>query len=459
VRLREIYKSMLGPCWQNFLARFNLFTLLIINSIQGFERITFVAAALTKRDVSQGDKDICKGLLLAGFCLTAVLSPSIGSHIRVKSMAKIGSVLALLIALSLYIMSTYAPEGDEFLHGAQVLSPITGISDCLLIISVLTAFLNTSTIKGRSWNYGLFLACIAVAFELGIDHKGVFVSLGIIPTTKASSYPEICIILMFASLFSLVLISLLKFEKPELRRSRVVSGVEDPVSRWWRPLIIPEVIQSALAVIVFSIALGYLKDKLVEELELSYMWSTDRVVRLSLMTIIGFVVACPPVGWCTNYSGAPSVMAIGHFDLAGALLLLGLVVEGSQGDLNVVVFFSTIFGFCAAPSAVTSLISMQESLEYDYGRISGLATSSFYVCCWLTGILFGIVVDSTWDQSFQARAFECAGLEAILGVFTAVMISPSFSNQAVQLEDSAMKKGEHRAIKTPYVLQNDFVRI
>jgi len=448
---------MLGPYWKNILARFNLFTLLIINSIQGFERITFVAAALTKRDVSQGDKDICKGLLLAGFCLTAVMSPSIGSHIRVKTMAKIGSFLALLIALSLYIMSAYAPEGNQFLHGAQVLSPITGISDCLLIISVLTAFLNTSTIKGRSWNYGLYLSCIAVAFELGIDHKGVFVSLGIIQTTKASSYTEICIILMVGSILSLVLISLQKFEKPEQRQSRVVSGVEDPVSHWWRPLIIPAVIQSALAVIVFSITLGYLKDKLVEELELSFMWSTDRVVRLSLMAIIGFIVACRPVGWFTYYSGAPSVMAIGHFDMAGALLLLGLVVEGSQGDLNVVIFFATILGFCAAPSAVTSLISMQECLEYECGRISGLATSSFYVCCWLAGIIIGIVLDASGDQSFQARAFECAALEAILGTFTAVMVSAHFSDQAAQQDDSPIQKVEHRARKTPYVLQNDWV--
>jgi len=420
---------MLGPYWKNILARFNLFTLLIINSIQGFERITFVAAALTKRDVSQGDKDICKGLLLAGFCLTAVMSPSIGSHIRVKTMAKIGSFLALLIALSLYIMSAYAPEGNQFLHGAQ----------------------------GRSWNYGLYLSCIAVAFELGIDHKGVFVSLGIIQTTKASSYTEICIILMVGSILSLVLISLQKFEKPEQRQSRVVSGVEDPVSHWWRPLIIPAVIQSALAVIVFSITLGYLKDKLVEELELSFMWSTDRVVRLSLMAIIGFIVACRPVGWFTYYSGAPSVMAIGHFDMAGALLLLGLVVEGSQGDLNVVIFFATILGFCAAPSAVTSLISMQECLEYECGRISGLATSSFYVCCWLAGIIIGIVLDASGDQSFQARAFECAALEAILGTFTAVMVSAHFSDQAAQQDDSPIQKVEHRARKTPYVLQNDWV--
>lgn len=453
----------MGPYYRNILARFNLFTLVIINSVQGFERITFVAAALTKRNVSQEDKDICKGLLLAGFCLTAVLSPSVGAHIRVKSMAKIGSFLDLLIALSLYIMSAYAPEGNQFLHGAQVLSPLAGISDCLLTISVLTALLNTSPIKSRSWNYGLYLGCIAVAFELGIDHKGVLGSLGIIQTTKASSYPGICIILAVGSMLSLVLISLMKFEKPELRRSRVVSvikGVEDVVSYWWRPLIIPEVLLSALSVIVFATVLGYLKDQLVEELELSYMWSTDKVVRLSLMATLGFVVACPPMGLFTDQSGPLSVMAIGHFDFAGALLLLGLVLEGSQGNLNLVVFFTTILGFCAAPSAVTSLIGMQEGLEYEYGRLSGLATSSFYVCCWMTGILLSIIMSASWNQSFQDRSLECAGVEAVLGIVTAVMINPNLSIQSVQPNDSDMQPIADGPRKTPpYVLQNGWETI
>jgi len=441
---------MLGPFWQNILARINLFTLLIIISVQGFERITFVAAALTKRGVSEGEKNICKCLLIAGFCLTAALSPTIGSHIRVKTMAKIGSFLALLVALSLYIMSAYAPEGNQFLHGAQVLAPVTGISDCLLIISVLTAFLNTSTIKSRSWNYGLYFTVLAVAYQLGIDHKGVFGSLGLIQTVTTSSYPEICIVLLVGSVLSLVLISLQKFEKPELRRSRVVSGVEDLESQWWRPLITPEVIQSAVAVIVFAIVLGYLQDKLFDDLQLSYMWSTDKTIRLTLMATIGFVLACLPVGWFTDYSGTLSVMAIGHFDLAGALLMLGLVVEGSQGDLSVIVFFITILGFCAAPSAVTSLVSIQESLEYEYGRISGLATSSFYVGCWLVGIILGMILNGSWNQTFQARALECAGLETILGIFTAIMVS----NPAFPQDDSALQKAENRAKKTPYVLQN-----
>merc|ERR1719184_566693 len=131
--------------------------------------------------------------------------------------------------------------------------------------------------------------------------------------------------------------------------------------------------------------------------------------------MLGFLLTCPIVGWFGEIYGSLKVMTLGNFAVAGALLALGLVVNGAQVEMIAVAFSTAFFGICSAPSVVLGLINMQENVEVEFEGISGSATSSLYICCWLIGILFGAGLHyKLSDNSFQGMAYECSGGEACL---------------------------------------------
>jgi len=208
-------------------------------------------------------------------------------------------------------------------------------------------------------------------------------------------------------------------------------------------------------VIFFALLIGYIKSEFLYELEENYGWSTAEVMNISLSACIGLFIGCPIVGWFGEIYGSLNVMTAGNFALAGALFFLALCVNGTQGDLTTVGFLTACGGICSAPSVVTGLINMQENLEIGFEGISGSATSSLYISCWLIGILIGVGLEKQINnKSFQEMAFEGFGVETLLGLFAAVFSSLNLLKQPVMEDEFAKQLAEDRAKKIPYVMEN-----
>merc|ERR1719285_9002 len=180
-------------------------------------------------------------------------------------------------------------------------------------------------------------------------------------------------------------------------------------------------------------------------------------MNISLIAILGFLFACPLVGWFGEKYGSLKLMTAGNFALAGALLLLAIVVDGSQGDQITVGFLTTLFGVCSTPSVVTALINMHENLEVAHETITGSATASLYIFCWIIGVLLGLGLEYQIDnKSFQEMAFECSGGETVLGLFAAVLSSLDLLKQPVLQDEFAKQLAADRLKKIPYVVENNW---
>jgi len=448
---------MEGQC-QHIMPRVYMFSLVILSSIQTFERITLTEAALTYHSVSSVDVGIWNGLLFSGIGVTAIFSPWLGVHIGVKYVAMIGALIALFVAVCLCLIDSFSSNDEEFINLAQVLAPFAGISDCLLAFAVLAAFINTTPHDSRGWNFGLMFACISVAFILGIDHQGVMSSLGVLDTTDESCFTAVSFTLIAISLISLFIISRTTFEEPDSKTSCVLTGVEDKISyRWWITLTMPAVRWSCFVVSAYALMLGYIKAEFGDELKDTYGWSNDNIMNIYLIASLGFLVACPFVGWLGEIYGSLKVITVGNFALAGALLLLGSVIDGTEVDKTTVGFSTAFFGICSAPSVVVALINMQENLEVEYEGISGSATSSLYLFCWLIGMLFGVGLEyHISNENFQEMAFECSGGETFVGLFAAVFSCLNLLKQPVYQDELAKQLAVERLQKVPYVVENSW---
>jgi len=437
-----------------------MFSLVVFNSIQTFERITVTEAALTYRSVNANEIAIWKGLLFSGICVTAILCPWLGSRIGVKYVAVIGAVMASFVAFCLFLIDLFASDDQIFINLVQALAPFAGISDCMSAFAVLAAVINTTPQDSRGWNFGLMFALISVAFILGIDHEGVMSSLGVLSTTDESCFTTVCLILVAISLISLFLISRTIFEDPERKPSNII-GAEDNISyRWWITLTMPAVRWSCFVVTAYALILEYIKTEFSDELQDIYGWSTDNLMNISLITMLGFLLTCPLVGWFGEIYGSLTVMTAGNFALAGALLVLALVINGAQVGTITVAFSTLCFGICSAPSVVVSLINMQENLEVEYEGISGSAASSLYLCCWLIGLLLGAGLDYKIDNdNFQEMAYECCGGEACLGLIAAVFSGVNLLRQPVYQDEFAKQLARERLKKVPYVVESSWEAI
>jgi len=445
-----------GQCHYK-MSRISLFSLVILNSVQTFERITFTEAAFAYRSISENDMEVWRGLLFAGFGMAALLSPWLGVRVGVKSVAKIGAFIALFVALSLYLIDKFSVNDEQFINLAQALAIFVGISDCMLAFAVLTAFINTTPEDSRGWNFGLLFAFLAVTFVLGIDHEGVLSSLGVIETTNESSFSEVCFFMMGITFFALILIWNTNFKILD----PYGGGEEHWVSyRWWRTLIMPGVRWSCCVVISFALLFGYIRSGFFHVLEVKYRWDIASVMNVSLCASVGFLFACPVVGRLQETYGSLKVMTAGNFALAGSILFLALFMGWTRGEQITVGFITTCLGISSTPSVVAGLINMQENMEVGFEGISGSATSSLYISCWLLGMLFGFALEYRINnKSFKEIAYEGFGLETFLGLFAAVFSYLNLLNQPVMVDEFAKQLAADRAKKTPYVVETSWEAI
>jgi len=443
---------------QHIMSKVFLYSLVILISFQTFERITFTQAALEYRDVTKTETNVWSGLLFSAFSIIIAASPRLAWKIGVQNMAKIGASISMFVAFCYWLLEVFTASENQYIKFVQVLAPFVGISDGMLMFSALAAFINTTPPSSRGWNFGLMFVCIAIALVLGVDHQGVLSSLGSMENTDEPTFIVMCFLFMAVSLVILVLNSFVDFQgildtHGYMRDS--FGGGKSMSHRWWRSLAITGVRWGCLVVTIFAFAVTYIKTQFIAELEENYSWDMSTIMNILLFGILGFLLACPIVGYFSDKLGSLKVMSAGSYTLAVSLLALSFIVDG-EADYMTVGFVTTCFGVCSTPIVVMALISIQENLEDEYNRVSGSVTASLYLGCWMIGILFGLLLANEMaNSSFQEMAFECSIIELTIGILASVLISLGILRQPLVTPLEKQLFAERKQ-KTPYVVENSW---
>jgi len=449
---------MEGRC-QRIVSMVLLFTLVTLSSLQSFERITLIEAALRYRNVSTIDTNIWKALMFSSFTVSVAVSPWLGANIGVQSVAKIGALISVFVAFCLWLIESYAKTDQQFIKLIQALAPFSGISDSMLAFTILAAFVNTTHPRSRGWSLGLMFLFMTVGFVLGNDHEGVLSSLQITENMEKTSFTLVCFIGFVISLIYFVLISLVNFESSMTVDGNIINsdaGEEYMVYRWWRSFSQWNTRWGCFVVFIFAVTLAYIKRNFKTELEINYDWDIDKVSNILLFGLLGFLLACPVVGTFGDIVGSLKVMMIGHYALAVALLVLAFVVDGVETDDLTVAFVTTIFGICSAPSVVMALTSIQDNLEARYAYVHGSVAASLYLGSWMLGILVGLVLEFKMiHTTFQEMVIESSVVQFLLGLFTSILAIFGILEQPI-VEPLEKKLVAERLQKTPYVIENDW---
>jgi len=419
-----------------------------------------VEAALEDHGVTAFETSVWEGLLCSGFAVITLFVPYLATCIRLANVARVGAILATIVAICLGVIDTYVERDDQFIQSIQALAPFAGISDGLLATSILAAFINTTPVKNRGWIFGLFFSFVSLAFVLGIDHEGVLSSLGMIETTDSSNFILVCFISIAISFTALLLISLVEFQKELLpsQTIREILGKGSSISHeWWSALAHPGIAWGCLLIVAFSLITSFVRTAFVEDLQENWQWSVDMTMNVTLAGILAFLVASPVAGWLSDKAGSLTVLMYGNFALAVPLLVLAFAVDGISGESITIGFVAGVFGLCSAPSVVISLINMQENLEAMYENGEGAITATLYIISWVCGSLTGFVLVSSVEGTFEEMALESAGGELILGIMAAVLTTLGILQAPLVDPDGRFDKMlDIESKKTPYVIQNDW---